>query len=203
MNMKTEYFIASLTETLQPTDVHLPIIPAATTDLLGILQEPDSFMFLSLANDIGVETVKAENVDGTILLTRGVAGTVPLVHPCNGTCVRSVDPTAIAVMKEIACNFNCCEPDECECEKVSYVGEVLPVGKLNVAWAGSVVFSGTLPILIGVDNVPSWASVEQVGNYIKLYGTPTVTGVYNFSVSATNCNGTAIDTVALTLSIEE
>lgn len=200
MTMQTEYFSAYLSERLEATDVYLPLADAARLDLINVLSDADSYIFLTLKGDTHMETVRARREGGYILLDRGLEGTTAVLHH-YGTCVTSVSPTVIAAMKDLICNYSCCEDGDCPCVAVTYAGAVLPEAHAGVAWEGSVVFGGDAPIHMGIEGAPSWMNVSQQGNLLKLYGTPTTNGIFPFSVAATNCNGTQIATKALSLTV--
>lgn len=108
MNLKVEYFSAFLTKALQPAEIYLPVSQNATADLLNLLQEPDSFSLLSIRGDTQYEVVKAKNVSGTLVIERGLGGTTPVTHHA-GSCVIGVTPLMLEAMKEVFCNYNCCD----------------------------------------------------------------------------------------------
>ena len=200
MPMKTEYFSAFLSERLEATDVYLPLSRPAEADLVSLLPGKDDYIFLTLKGDVHMETVKARNENGTLIIERGVEGTEAVLHH-YGTCVVSVSPTVVAVMKDLICNYSCCEDGDCPCVGVAYAGAVLPEAHVGKVWEGSVVFAGDAPIKMGIDNAPDWMNVSQQGGLMRLYGTPAVSGTVPISVSATNCNGTQIATKALELTV--
>lgn len=200
MNMQTVSFSGFLNNRLEATDVYLPLCEASRADLLNILAEENSYIYLTLRGDTQMETVRARAEGGYVIIDRGLEGTTAVLHH-HGTCVSSVSPTVIAVIKDLICNYSCCEDGDCPCTAVSYAGAVLPNAFVGQAWGGSVVFAGDPPFNMGVDDAPSWMQVSQVGNMLQLSGTPAFAGTFSFSVAATNCNGTQIATKVLSVTV--
>lgn len=200
MNMRTEYFSAFTNSRVEATDIYLPLPPAAAADLVNLLDDNDAYIYLTLKGDTYMETVRVRNEGGVLIMDRGMEGTVAVLHH-YGTCVTAVSPTVLAVMKDLICNYSCCEDGDCPCVAVTYTGAVLPEAHVGIAWEGSVVFSGDTPISMGVENTPDWMNVTQQSGLMQLTGTPTVEGVFSFSVAATNCNGTEIATKTLSLTV--
>lgn len=108
MSYTNDYFAANLTQRLDSSGIYLPITDDARADLIHFI--PDgSYTYASLVNDTAMETVIIRNDHGTLLLERGWDGTTALNHP-PGTCLRTVSPTIIAAIKDLICNWKCCEP---------------------------------------------------------------------------------------------
>lgn len=200
MALVSDYFSANINGRLESTDVYLPLNPPAEADLLNILADPASYIILTLKGERFIETVKATNQQGTIILERGLEGTTPVLHHF-GTCISSVTPTILAVIKDLICNYSCCEDGDCPCTAVEYVASTLPVGHVGQAWQGSVVFSGSLPMTVAVAATPAWMHAIQHGNSVFLSGVPDMAGTFTFSAAATNCNGTNIATQALSAAV--
>lgn len=201
MSIVNSFFSAAINGKLGPQDVHLPLAPAPLADLLNILSDPDDYILLTLRGERNIETVRARNQQGTIILERGLEGTQPVLHHF-GTCVSSLTPTVIAAIKDLVCNYSCCADDPCPCTPVEYVGATLPEGKVAQPWQGSVIFKGTLPMATAINGIPDWVQVVQNENSIFLTGTPDAAGTYAFSVAATNCGGTKLDTQTLEVTVK-
>lgn len=199
MGLKHMFFAARLCDRLEASEVHLPLTSAATADLLDTLKNEDDYNYLSLKGDVEYEVVKVRNESGTLLIERGQEGTTPVLHH-HGTCVSTVSPLTVAVIKDMVCNHECCEGD-CPCEAVAVGGWTLPEAHVDKAWEGGVVFAGDLPMTLGAANTPSWMKVRAVNNVLELSGTPHIAGTFTFSVAATNCNGKHVATQTLTVDV--
>lgn len=209
MSFVSEYFDASTTAKMTADAVNLPLSDSAMADLLGLLTDTDDYTYLALKSEQTYEVVKAHKVGSMVVLDRAQEGTRAVLHPM-GTCVAAVSPLTLAVMKDLLCNYECCQGD-CVCEPVSLAGIY---GLSNDVWAGNpleiaVVFSGDLPMTVGVNNVPEWLGVTQENRVIKLTGTvpwPSSPNRFdeafvNFTVAAANCNGTAVASVPVSFEI--
>lgn len=173
----------ALSDRLDKADTYLPLTTADLAKLTAIVPNGEQII-LTITDDLNKEYVLATNSNGTITLERGVdsdAQTFP-----KGSCVFFEN--SIPVTKWLICNYECCQGD-CPVEAVAAAGIVLPSGKVGNAYNGSVVFSGALPMAMGVTGLPSWATATQVNSYIKITGVPTATGSFPISVSACNDNG--------------
>jgi hypothetical protein len=144
-------------------------------------------IILTLSDGLHREYITVKNANGTLVATRGVDSD-SYAFP-KGTCVFFEN--SVPVTKWIVCNYQCCEGD-CPIDAVKSQGAVLPEGKVNNAWKGSAVFSGDLPMVIGVTGLPAWCKAEQQGNYLYLSGTPTAVGTYHISIAACNDLGRSI-----------
>lgn len=107
MPFANDFFSAHLTQRLDASDVYIPVCEAARNDLLHFIPN-GSYTYASLVSDSAMETVIIRNDHGTLLLERGREGTTAASHP-PGTCVRTVSPTIVAVIKDMICNWECCE----------------------------------------------------------------------------------------------
>lgn len=110
MPYANDFFAAYLTDRLDASGIYIPITEEARTDLLHFIGN-DEYTYASLVNDTMMETVIIRNDHGTLILERGREGTKALSHP-PGTCVRTVSPTIVAVIKDMLCNWKCCEAAE-------------------------------------------------------------------------------------------
>lgn len=201
----SEYFDASLSAKLTADAVLLPLDDGAMADLLNLLTDSDDYTFLAIKSEQSYEVVKAHKEGGLIALDRGQEGTTAVLHPM-GACVATVSPLTLAVMKDIVCNYECCQGD-CVCEPVSLVGafgipsRIHSLAELN----GFVAFQGDGPITAGVDKAPDWLTVTQTGNVVRLSGIvpqPSRDEAFvSFSVAATNCNGTSVASVPIEFEI--
>lgn len=198
MPLKTEFFSAYTTAAMSADDKALPVCDAARADLLGLLESGD-YTYLSITDDAHFETVKVVNDHGTLVLERGLEGTDAVAHP-DGACVKSVSPTVIAAIKDLVCNYQCCD-GPCECTPVAFSGANLPGGAVGQSWHGAVIFTGDAPVHCGVSQLPAWMSAQVVGGTILLDGTPTQAGEWTISCAATNCGGTQVDSYAATVQI--
>lgn len=184
-----DYFSAYLTEKIAANETHLPLCDAARADLVNILGD-DGYTFLTIKDDVNIETVKVRNDHGVLLLERrGLEGTKAVAHPEN-SCVLSVQPTVMAAVKDLICNYDCCA-DDCPCDPVTtaFYSEKPATAKVGAQWAYAVSFNGTPPLQCGVSAVPSGITAKSTGNTIVFSGTPAKAGTYSIAVSATNCAG--------------
>lgn len=199
-NMKAEKFSAYLTDKLEASSVYLPLSVDAEADLIALLAADDDYIFLSISDDVSYEVVRCRNTNGTLLIERGLENTEAVTHGV-GACVSSVSPLIVSVIKDLVCGYSCCEESDCVCDPVAFAMELLPKATQGEQWEGAVVFSGSLPMTIGVNGAPAWMNVESSANSIRLYGTPDATGEISFSVAATNCNGTQLTVRTVTITV--
>lgn len=108
MPMKYENFSAYTTKGIGADAVHLPLTREAYADLLALLKENEDYIFLALVGGNEYEVVKTRNVSGVLVMERGMENTATQPHHL-GTCVQSISPLFIAVMKDLICNYDCCE----------------------------------------------------------------------------------------------
>lgn len=199
MGFVTEYFDATLTAKLPADAVSPTLSESAVADLTSLLSPDGAYTYLSLKSDHTYEVVKARLSGGLIYFERGQEGTAAVLHPL-GTCVSAISPLTLAVIKAMACEYDCCEGD-CVCDPVEFAGSAIPTAIVGKAWEGAAMFTGTLPIVCTANGLPSWVNVSTQNNMLKLSGTPTQPGTYSFTVAAANCNGTAVASRALTLDV--
>lgn len=197
MPLKSEFFSAYTTEALPADSRYLPVCASAEADLLALLGD-GGYAYLSIVDDASFETVKVTSDHGTLLIDRGCEGTQAVKHP-SGACVKSVSPTVVAAIKDLICNYSCCEGD-CPCTPVAVAGVSNPLGKAGQPWTGVVVFTGTAPVHCGVSGVPPWMSAKVVGSTVVLEGTPLAAGEWTVSCAASNC-GQDVATCAATVKI--
>ena len=203
MPFVTTSFTAYLSSPLPAGDVHLPLSHAAYADLLKLLSEDTgNYTFLTIKSHTHLETVKARAEGGYILLDRGLEGTEAVKHP-YGACVSTISPTIAAVIKDLFCNYSCCQGGVCDCTGVQIAASDLPDANVGVPWEGSITMSGTVPINAAVSDVPAWVRVVQERNMLRLTGTPDVAGAAQFTVTAENCNGTATVSEIMQLVVKE
>lgn len=81
MSYKNEIFTARLDEVMQKDDRALPLLPGALNDLKALLSDDGDYTFASIRSDAKYEAVKIMNVDGLLVVDRGIEGTEPLRHP--------------------------------------------------------------------------------------------------------------------------
>ena len=203
MPFVTEDFQAYLSNPLEAGEIYLPLSHPPYADLLAMLSSnAGNYTFLTIKDDTHLETVKARAEGGYILLERGQAGTVAVKFG-YGACVTTVSPTIVAVIKDLFCNYSCCNGGTCDCTGVSLAAYDLPDANVGVAWAGFITLSGTVPIEAAVKNAPAWMTITQERNVITLTGTPTTAGAVSLLVEANNCNATARISEVLQLVINE
>ena len=200
--MVSDFFSAYTTQRLEAGDRYLPMSEAATADLLAILQEPESYIYLTVRSDTALETVRAYNEAGTILIDRGLEGTRAVLHHA-GSCISSIQPTTLAVIKDLICNYSCCEGD-CGCEPVENKGFIeYKAGVVGQPYHAELHFAGSMPMSIATGELPDWVEAVQNGNILRLTGTPDASGIHTVTVAATNCNGTALKTVTVNIAVSD
>lgn len=187
----------SLADRLDKADTYLPLTTADLTKLTAVIANGEQ-IFLTITDDLNKEYVLATNTNGTITIERGV-DSVATTFP-KGSCVFFEN--SIPVTKWLICNYECCAGD-CPVEAVAAAGVVLPKGKVGNAYTGTAIFSGALPMAIGITGLPTWATATQVNSYVKISGVPTAAGTYTISISACNDNGKNIVVQQGTITIEE
>lgn len=177
-------FTTSLSERLEKGVRVLPLFSKDEAALKALVPDGE-YTFLTIRDLVGAEIVKVENTCDTLLVTRAQDGTSEKTFP-KGSCVRfEMTP---AVVKELICTHNCCE-GECPCEPVKAAGFVLPAATKTLAWQGSAVFTGDLPMELAVTGAPSWVKMTLGPNFVAFEGTPPAAGTFVISVAATNCSG--------------
>ena len=201
MAFVSEYFDATLTAKLPASAVMLPVSDAAMADLLALLADEENYTFLAIKSEQTYEVVKAHKSGGMVVLDRAQESTRDVLHPM-GACVAAISPLTLAVMKEVACNYECCESD-CVCDAVEVAGSLIPAATRGTAWEGNVLFSGDSPIWVGVNGAPAWITATQQGNTLRLTGTPNSAGTFTFSVAAANCGGTAVVSTPVSIRVTE
>ena len=167
-----------------------------------LTEETGNYTFLSIRNPTHLETVRARAEGGYILLDRGLEGTEAVKHP-YGACVTTISPTIVAVIKDLFCNYSCCQGAVCDCTAVTIAAADLPDANVGVPWEGTVTLSGTLPIDAAVTGAPLWMRVVQERNMLRLSGTPDVAGAVSLLVEAANCNNTAHVSEAVQVVVKE
>lgn len=203
MPFVTETFQAYLNNPLAADEVYLPLGSSAYADLLALLSSgAGNYTFLTIKDDTHLETVKARAEGGYILLERGQGGTTAVKFG-YGACVTTVSPTIVAVIKDLFCNYSCCDGGTCDCTNVYLVDAKLSDGNVGVEWTGIITLGGTVPIEAAVKNAPAWMTIVQERNVLTLTGTPTEAGSLSLLVEATNCNATAKISEVLQLVINE
>ena len=177
----------TLSDAMLADDTYFPLTQRDNARLLEMIPDGDE-MFLTIRDNLYSEWVRAENQCGTIVVHRGVDDSQPRKFP-RGSCVFF--ETSLPVIKWLICNYNCCEGEDCDCVGVTLERESLPTGIVNMPWEGRILFDGSFPIHFSIDGMPSWMKAEYEEHIVRLSGTPTGTGTFTVSISATNCAGTA------------
>ena len=189
MNMKTEFFSALLNRAMDPADVYLPIDASAEADLKALLADEGSYVYLTIRDELNAETVKCSLSGGTLVLERGLEGTQGVRHP-YGSCVSTVSPTVMAVVKDLICHYDCCEDGGCTAVPVSFNTVNTPPASVGASWQGSVELDGSDPVTLDASAAPSWMTVRRYGHLVLMKGTPSSAGNVSFSLYAVNLNGT-------------
>lgn len=192
MSYVTDVFQAYTANSMEATDVYLPLSSEAATDLGKILSEDGAYTYLTLKDNVSVETVKAYAENGYIILCRGLGGTTAVKHPF-GTCVTSVSPTVAQVIKDLVC---CSNADNTELTIKSSLGG----GTKGEAYTGWIYCTGTKPLTITVTGVPDWGTVKKKDNMVMITGTPTATGSSTVVCKVTNAEGSLTKNLTLTVS---
>ena len=174
-----------LNDVLLTDDKYLPLCQSDNNKLLALIPDGES-MYLTIQDNLYTEWVLVENQCGTLVLHRGEGGSTARKFP-RGSCVFF--ETSLPLIKWLICNYDCCADGDCTCTGVEEERAILPTALVNNEWEGRILFNGSLPINIAVDGMPSWMSAEYMGDTLRLYGTPTATGTFIISVSASNCSG--------------
>lgn len=169
-------------------------IPANHLQQLLARMGEDTFTYLAICDPVNYEIVKATASCGGIVIERAQAGTTEANFPAGATVSHVVTYEGV---RYLICNEECCT--DC-CDAVAYAGSDIPQGTVGVAWEGTVMFSGSLPIALVSNNTPAWMTVTMHTTHVKLSGIPTEEGAFTFAVAATNCYGKqAVETVTLTI----
>jgi hypothetical protein len=177
-------FATTLSAPMTRDQLDLSLTPAITAWLIDRLGT-DGYAYLTISDSLGAEVVKVSTYGGALVVDRHQNDTAPRAFP-KGACVDA--RMTEAAVKDLICNYDCCAGD-CPCEAVQAAGTVIPPAQVGSYWEGSVVFTGTTPIALGVNGAPSWMQVVSGAGFVKLAGVPTAAATYLLSVAATNCNG--------------
>lgn len=184
--MKYDPLSLHLADALEAADVYLPLDTKDTAKLKEYLPDGEQ-VYLTITDGTWKEYVLAENKAGTVVLKRGVDSEARKFP--RGSCV--VAELSIPLVKWLICNYECCDGD-CPVDAVAAAGAVIPNGTVGNSWEGFFVFSGTLPIAVGVTGAPSWMSTESGPNYVRMHGTPTAAGTFTVSAAGTNQGGNVV-----------
>lgn len=201
MSLKSETFEAMTTTAVSADDTYLPLSTPAESDLKALLSDEDAYIFLAIAGCSTYEVVKLTLTADTLTMTRGQGGTCAVAHEC-GARVFAPSPLLIATVKDLICNYNCCEDACCETEAVKIAGTVVPSATQGKQWDGYVVFTGSGTVNAGVNNIPAWMSVAYENKTLHLSGIPDVAGTFTISVAGTNCNGENVVTDSITVTVD-
>lgn len=201
MSLKNEAFEAITTTAITAGDTYLPLSTPAESDLKTLLSDEDSYIFLAVADCSSYEVVKVALVADTLTMTRGQGGTTAVAHGCSAR-VFAPSPLVVATIKDLICNYNCCEDTSCETEAVKIAGTVVPSATQGEQWNGYVVFTGSGTVNAGVNNIPAWMSVDYENKTLHLSGIPDVAGTFTISVAGTNCNGENVVTDSITVTVD-
>lgn len=202
MSYKNEIFTAQLAGTMQKDDRALPLLPGALNDLKALLSDDGDYTFASIRSDAKYEAVKIMNVDGLLVVERGIEGTEAVRHPF-GSCITLVQPALVAAIKDLICTYDCCADSPCECRPATVASVAMPDVESGQYWHGSVGFTGDQPMTIAVDvGDNDWITARQDTNLVYFEGLapnmmPVAADTYenvmplrvSVSVAATNCNG--------------
>ena len=188
MSLKNETFEAITTTAISSDDTYLPLVTAAESDLKTLLSDDGAYIFLAVADCSSYEVVKVTVKADVLTMERGQGGTCAVAHGC-GARVFAPSPLLVATVKDLICNYDCCEDPCCETEPVTIAGAVVPPATMGTRWDGYVVFTGSGTVNAGVNNTPSWMNVEYQNKTLHLYGTPDTAGTFTVSVAGTNCYG--------------
>lgn len=188
--MKEVIFQTYLTACLEADDLDLPVSKDSNNRLLSQLN-PGEFTFLTISVAPNMrEDVMLSNISGTLILERGINGTTPLRFPRGSMVMFEV---TTAVVKWLVCNHDCCADEPCEAVPPEETWSNFPDGKAGIPWVGTVVFSGSLPMQIGVSSLPSWITAEVGKTSVVFRGTPPAsTSAVSVSCAATNMSGKVV-----------
>ena len=192
MLVTPDYFSAFTCDPIEATAVELPLAGAAKADLLNMLKDKDDYIYLTIRGDIHLETVRVRNEAGYLIMDRGLEGTQPARHH-SGSCVSSVSPTVIATIKDLICNWSCCNDEPCPCTGAELEGiVVLSEGQVGFEYKAVLSFGGSLPMNVNISGLPGWATAIQTNNTVTVTGVPNTAGETKCTVSVTNCGGSTL-----------
>lgn len=192
MLVTPDYFSAFTCSAIEATDVELPLPSAAKADLLNMLSKPDDYIYLTIRGDVHLETVCVKNNAGYLVMDRGLEGTQAVKHH-TGSCVSSVSPTVIATIKDLICNWSCCKDGPCPCTDVTLKGvNVVSEGQVGRGYKAVLTFGGTVPMVISLSGLPSWATAFQTNNTVTVTGVPDKAGETKTHIAASNCSGASL-----------
>jgi hypothetical protein len=191
-------FSAQLVRHLDRTDMYLPLAEGDLARLANLLDGGESTL-LVLQDGMNSEEIKVREECGDVIIAeRGLGGTEVWKFPRGSTLCFKV---TLSVVKDLICNWDCCQEEGCPCEQVSNAGVLLPAGRVGVSWQGVVIFNGTTPIQMLAKTLPSWMTVTYSTRTATLSGTPSAVGTFTVEVAATNCSGSYSTVQSGTVSI--
>lgn len=198
----SEIFSGYTVAPIKATDNYIPLCVDAQADLLSFLADEDSYTYAAIKSESSYEVVKLHVAGNIILMERGLEGTVPVAHR-RGACVTTVSPLVLAAIKDLICNYSCCDGEECPCAAPSVAQYSMPAYRTGSSWTGWMAFNGDTPMTLTVQNAPAWMSVTQSESngqaMLSFAGVPTTSGDVTILISAANCGGTHVMSMQYTL----
>ena len=180
---------AVLRKHLDPGDCVLPIDKDDFAKL-ALALPPGETALLVLRDDMGREEVEVGVVGGyPTLVRRRIEGEPDHVFPRGSTIGFEV---TVEMVKHLICNHDCCSDGPCPVEPPSVAGKLFAEAVVGEPWYGTVVFSGALPLSLGVGALPAWIKVESGPSYLRLSGVPPEAGTVSVGVAATNRSGEVV-----------
>lgn len=181
-----KYYSAMLNRSLEKNDMLLPINEEDLARLASILEGGESTLLFLWDGMYGEEIEVKEECGNVMISRRGLSGTEARKFPRGTTLCFHV---TLSVVKDLVCNYDCCQDEDCPCEQVSEAGMLLPPGRTGVMWQGVAIFDGNTPIKISTEILPTWMTVSYSTRTAILSGTPSAAGSYQVKIAATNCGG--------------
>jgi hypothetical protein len=124
--------------------------------------------------------------DGSISINGLVNNSADIIvelENCGGKVQRTIAVTAL-----------CCVPNV-----MGIVNNFLPSANLGDAYLHEYDIAGTPPFAVSIQSVPSWMTVEVVGDKLRFSGTATTAGVLPVQVTVTNECGQQVLDLTLTI----
>ena len=202
--------ISSWTSSIAVTDVGNPCVAALNITATAVNDVPPVGV-IGVLQTFNVSTNDTPCSSGTTTYVLQGSPSGATVSIASSTGVASITPTTSSYNFQYAINCNGVTTSEnasvsstatgsCSAPTLN-VNSVPPTAITGSGFSGSITLNGSTPMSLGtVSGLPVGVSASISGNTVTLSGTPTVSGVANYSVQVTNSCGNITVTGTITTS---
>ena len=186
-------YSVNLTGLLTSGATVLPVSAAKAAELATALGT--NYTTLAINDGTYVEIVQATAAGSVITIARAQENTLARAFAA-GTCAKA--QLTAAGLSYLICNSGCaCTPIDMK------AGMLIEQPNINIPWAHSWYFTGTMPFVATSITLPSWLTLDiskLSTGLLTVSGTPTVTTPAALSIAVTGCNGSS-EVITETLTI--